>query len=146
MPFVFHLRQAAIEDSEAIQRVYCYIVGPPTGQERIWNRLIQQGRLIVAEVEGAVIGFGGIDIDATEQLKWLYVLPEYQGAGIGARLLNELEQLGWSSGLRAIRLHAAPGAAEFYQRHGYSRVAGDHSENNRVVHDHEGMEMIKHRV
>ena len=101
---------------------------------------------MVAEVEGAVIGFGGIDIDATEQLKWLYVLPEYQGAGIGARLLKELEQVGWTCGLSAIRLHAAPGAAEFYQRHGYSRVAEDDSEDNRVVHDHAGVEMIKHRI
>ena len=139
MPTVFRLRQAITEDNEAIQRVYCYIVGPPTGQERTWNRLIQKGWLIVAEVEGEVIGFGGIDIDATEQLKWLYVLPEYQGAGIGARLLNELEQVGWTSGLAAIRLHAAPGAVEFYQRHGYVRVAAE----DRVVHDHEGVQMIK---
>lgn len=142
MPTVFRLRQAITEDNEAIQRVYCYIVGPPTGQERTWSRLIEEGWLIVAEVEGEVVGFGGIDLDATEQLKWLYVLPEHQGAGIGARLLNDLEQVGWTSGLTAIRLHAAPGAVEFYQRHGYGHVA----EEERVVHDHEGVEMIKHRV
>jgi GNAT superfamily N-acetyltransferase len=143
MSAVFRLRQAITEDNEAIQRVYCYLVGPPTGQERTWSRLIQEGWLIVAEVEGEVIGFGGIDIDATEQLKWLYVLPEHQGAGIGARLLDELEQVGWTRGLTAIRLHAAPGAVEFYLRHGYGRVAEDDSE---VVHDHEGVSMIKHRV
>ena len=142
MPTVFRLRQATTEDNDAVQRVYSYIVGPPTGQERTWNRLIQEGWLIVAEVGGEVIGFGGIDIDATEQLKWLYVLPEYQGIRIGARLLNALEQVGWTNGLTAIRLHAAPGAVEFYDKHGYSRVAKD----EQVVHDHEGVEMIKHRV
>jgi GNAT superfamily N-acetyltransferase len=72
----------------------------------------------------------------------LYVLPEYQGAGIGANLLRELEQVGWTNGLAVIRLHAAPGAVEFYQRHGYSLVA----EDDRVVHDHEGVEMIKNRL
>jgi GNAT superfamily N-acetyltransferase len=146
MSTAFRLRQAITEDNEAIQRVYCYIVGPPTGQERTWERLIREGWLIVAQVDGEVIGFGGIDIDATEQLKWLYVLPEHQGAGIGSKLLKELEELGWTSGLTAIRLHAAPGAVEFYQRHGYTRVAEDDSEDNWVVHDHQGVNMIKHRV
>ncbi len=141
MPTVFRLRRATSEDNEPIQRVYSYIVGPPTGQERTWSRLIQDGCLFVAEVDEQVVGFGGIDIEAVEPLKWLYVLPEYQSAGIGSKLLKELEDAGWSRGLSAIRLHAAPNAVDFYQRHGYRRVA----EHDRVAHDHDGVAMIKDR-
>jgi GNAT superfamily N-acetyltransferase len=139
MPSVFRLRPATTEDTESIQRVYSYIVGPPTGQERTWSRLIEAGWLVVAEMEGDVIGFGGIDIEAVEQLKWLYVLPEHQGNGIGSKILEELERVGWSSGLSAIRLHAAPNAVEFYRRHGYRPV----TEDDQLAHDHEGVAMIK---
>jgi ribosomal protein S18 acetylase RimI-like enzyme len=141
MPTVFRLRPAAVEDNESIQRIYCCIVGPPTGQERTWRRLIQKGYMVVAQVDSYVAGFGGIDLEAVEQLKWLYVLPEYQGSGIGSKILKELEGIGWSNGLSAIRLHAAPAAVEFYRRHGYRRI----QVRDQVVHDHDGVEMIKDR-
>jgi ribosomal protein S18 acetylase RimI-like enzyme len=141
MSTVFSLRRATAEDHQSIQRVYFYIVGPPTLQERTWSRLIREGYMVVAEVDTQVVGFGGIDIDAAEQLKWLYVLPEYQSYGIGSKILKELEDIGWMRGLIAIRLHAAPDAFEFYRKHGYRRI----EERVQVVHDHDGVEMIKDR-
>ena len=102
MPLEFSLRLATAEDLESIQRVYSYVIGPPTGQERTWSRLVAVGCMVVAEVEGQIAGFGGIDSDAVEQLKWLYVMPEYQGAGVGTAILKRLEEIGWSRGLGAI--------------------------------------------
>ena len=141
MPLEFSVRLATAEDLESIQRVYSYVIGPPTGQERTWSRLVAVGCMVVAEVEGQIAGFGGIDSDAVEQLKWLYVMPEYQGAGVGSEILKQLEEIGWSRGLTAIRLHAAPGAFLFYRQHGYSEV-----ERDDVLHDHEGVMMVKDRV
>ena len=140
MPLEFSVRLATAEDLESIQRVYSYVIGPPTGQERTWSRLVAVGCMVVAEVEGQIAGFGGIDSDAVEQLKWLYVMPEYQGAGVGTAILKRLEEIGWSRGLTAIRLHAAPGAFLFYRRHGYREV-----ERDDVAHDHEGIAMVKDR-
>jgi GNAT superfamily N-acetyltransferase len=140
MPLEFSVRLATAEDLESIQRVYSYVIGPPTGQVRTWCRLVSVGGMVVAEVEGQIAGFGGIDSDAVEQLKWLYVMPEYQGAGVGAAILKRLEEIAWSLGLTAIRLHAAPGAFLFYRRHGYREV-----ERDDVVHDHEGIAMVKDR-
>jgi GNAT superfamily N-acetyltransferase len=94
--------------------------------------------MVVAAVEGEIAGFGGIDTNAVEQLKWLYVMPEFQGSGVGTQILKQLEEIGWSCGLSAIRLHAAPGASQFYQRHGYRVVEGDD-----VPHDHAGIMMIR---
>ena len=96
--------------------------------------------MIVAEVDARIAGFGGIDSDAGEQLKWLYVMTEHQGAGVGSEILKQLEETGWSRGLTAIRLHAAPGAFLFYRRHGYREV-----EREDLAHDHEGISMIKDR-
>lgn len=141
MPLEFSVRLATAEDLESIQRVYSYVIGPPTGQERTWSRLVAVGCMVVAEVEGQIAGFGGIDSDAVEQLKWLYVMPEYQGAGVGTAILKRLEEIGWSRGLTAIRLHAAPGAFLFYRRHGYREV-----ERDDVAHDHNGIVMLKERV
>lgn len=141
MPLEFSLRLATAEDLESIQRVYSYVIGPPTGQERTWSRLVAVGCMVVAEVEGQLAGFGGLDSDGVEQLKWLYVMPEYQGAGVGTAILKRLEEIGWSRGLTAIRLHAAPGAFLFYRRHGYREV-----ERDDVAHDHNGTVMLKERV
>lgn len=141
MDQTFRIRHASASDKEAIQNVYYCLVGPPTGQELVWDRLITDQTLLVAQVDETVVGFGGIDLHAQEQLKWLYVLPEYQRNGIGAQLLRELEQVGWQNGLTSIRLHAAPAAEVFYRRHGYGAVdAGE-----RLEHDHQGVEMIKYR-
>ena len=137
----FSIRLATAEDLESIQRVYSYVIGPPTGQERNWSRLISGGSMVVAEVERQIAGFGGLDSDGVEQLKWLYVMPEYQGAGVGTAILKRLEEIGWSRGLAAIRLHAAPGAFLFYRRHGYREV-----ERDDVAHDHDGITMVKERV
>ena len=141
MPLEFSVRLATAEDLASIQRVYSYVIGPPTGQERTWSKLITDGCMVVAELDAQIGGFGGIDTGAVEQLKWLYVMPEYQGAGIGSELLRQLEEIGWSRGLSAIRLHAAPGAFLFYRRHGYREV-----ERDDVAHDHEGIMMVKESV
>ena len=141
MSLEFSLRPAIADDLESIQRIYTYIIGPPTGQERAWSRLISDGCMVVAEVDGNVAGFGGIDPYASEQLKWLYVMPENQGTGIGTKILSRLEQIGWAHGLDAIKLHAAPGAFLFYRKHGYREVQRDD-----VTYDHEGITMMKDRV
>ena len=138
MPLKFSVRLATAEDLQSIQRVYSYIIGPPTGQERTWSQVIDCGCMVVAEVEAQIAGFGGVDSDAVEQLKWLYVMPEYQGAGVGSEMLKQLEAIGWSHGLTAISLHSAPGAFLFYRRHGYREV-----ERDDVSHDHEGIAMVK---
>ena len=140
MPLEVGLRLATAADLESIQRLYSYVIGPPTGQERTWSRLISEGCIVIAEVGGQIAGFGGIDTNAVEQLKWLYVMPEYQSAGVGTELLKQLEEIGWSRGLSAIRLHAAPGAFLFYRKHGYREM-----ERDDVSHDHEGITMVKER-
>src|SRR2546422_10818945 len=139
---MFEIRNARAEDQDSIRQIYISAVGPQRRFNEHWEQLIQAGGLLVAEMDDCIIGFGGIDVSATEQLKWLYLLPQRQGAGIGSQLLRRLESIGWEAGLNSIRLHSAPGAVEFYRRHGYRPVIRAHE----IGHDHEGVEMVKSKV
>lgn len=135
-------RVAQPEDKEAIQRIYDAVVGPQANQDEArWDRLIQQGGFVVATDEGRIVGFGGIDVHAAEQVKWLYLLPQYQGARLGSEILRRLENIGWEAGLNSLRVHSAPRAVNFYRRHGYRLVETE----AQTEHDHEGVEMTKDR-
>jgi GNAT superfamily N-acetyltransferase len=136
------IRVAQPEEKEAIQRIYRAVVEPHGDEDEArWDRLLQQGGLVVATEEGRLIGFGGIDVHAVDQVKWLYLLPQHQGAGLGSEILLRLESIGWDAGLAALRVHSAPGAVNFYLRHGYGLVQG----SSQMAHDHEGVEMMKVR-
>ena len=139
---MFQIRAATTEDQESVQQIYIFFVGLQANQNTAcWEQLIRSGGLLVAQAEGVIVGFGGIDLQAAEQLKWLYILPGYQGTGLGSRLLQHLEKIGWEAGLSFLRLHAAPASVEFYQRQGYRVVEGV----EQIGHDHDGVEMWKER-
>jgi len=136
------IRIAQPEDKETVQRIYHAVVEPHADQDEArWDGLIRQGGLVVALAEGRIVGFGGIDVHAAEQLKWLYLLPEYQRAGFGSQILQRLESIGWEAGLDSLRVHSAPGAVSFYRRNGYRLV----ETAAQLAHDHEGVEMMKER-
>jgi GNAT superfamily N-acetyltransferase len=132
---MFALRSATSADKEIIQTLYTSVTGTSLSfKDEGW-----EVGVVIAENDGRAIGFGGLDLTAPEQLRWLYLLPEYQRGGIGSKILQELESLAWRSGLQSIRLHSTPNAVEFYSKHGYSRVP-DHEQ---IGHDHDGVEMVK---
>jgi GNAT superfamily N-acetyltransferase len=135
------IRIATSEDREAIEQVYRASAGNEFSlDEAEWIRWTGNRGLLVAEFNDQVVGFGGIDVQAKEQLKWLYLTPEFQGRGIGSKLLGELEEVGWRSGLKSIRLHSIPNSESFYIRSGYSPVI-----EAQFDHDHNGIEMMKSR-
>jgi GNAT superfamily N-acetyltransferase len=136
------IRAAWLDDKEAIQEIYGSLFGPDARlDEAHLDQLIYAGGLLVTELDGQVIGFGGIDVSAAEQINWLYLLPAHQGFGVGSEILQRLEAIGWSTGLNSLRLHSAPGAVEFYRQHGYRPVEAAEQHG----HDHEGVEMVKER-
>jgi ribosomal protein S18 acetylase RimI-like enzyme len=133
------IRAATAQDAEPIQHIYLMATGAELAGVQRWSDLITTACLFVAETSDGIIGFGGIDLNAVEQLKWIYVLPECQRSGIGSELLEQLENVARDDGLQSLRLHSAPNAAHFYRRHGYREVAPA----DQLEHDHDGVEMIK---
>jgi len=136
------IRRATLLDKASIEGVYATVVGTSLVlADDEWRRLFTVAGIVVAEENNRVIGFGGIDVTAEEQLRWVHLLPEFQRGGVGSKILHELETMAWSSGLQSIRLHSAPGAVQFYAKRGYTRVP----EQEQLGHDHDGVEMVKLR-
>ncbi len=136
------IRSATTEDKESIVRVYNLSTESESRLDEAYcELLIRQGSMVVAELDQQLVGFGAIDLAATEQLKWLYLLPEHQRTGLGSQILQQLEHTAWNAGLTSLRLHSFPGAVNFYLKLGYREV----SRVDQIGHDHDGVEMIKDR-
>ncbi|MDO5609886.1 MAG: GNAT family N-acetyltransferase [Pseudomonadota bacterium] len=90
----------------------------------------RNGRLLVMEHDGelagyAVVGFCfSLEFDGRYALlDELYVLPAFQGLGLGKQLMQQAEQLALAEGCRALRLEVNddnPHARGIYERAGYT--------------------------
>jgi GNAT superfamily N-acetyltransferase len=86
------------------------------------------GALLLARVEGDPAAIGGVrHLDAPiAEVKSMYVAPAYRGAGLAARLLDELHAVAAERGCRAIRLDTSAyltAAVALYRAAGYAEVS-----------------------
>jgi len=83
----------------------------------------------LAEENGRVVGFAMGDSEASE-LTVIALLPEYEGKGIGKKLLNNVEQWVHSKGCRSIWLttdtDTSLRAYGFYIKHGWENLKIEH--------------------
>ncbi len=106
------LRTARPQDAEAIARVYVetwrdtyaglvpdrVLIGMSERRQTVlWSYALRDQQVMVASSgESGVIGFGscgaarGVDLPYQGEIFTLYVLPDFQGRGIGKRLLGAL--------------------------------------------------------
>jgi putative acetyltransferase len=75
--------------------------------------------IVAAATDGALAGFRSFKND---EVKGLYVAPEWARRGVGRALLGEAEAAIAGGGHRLIRIVASLSGQEFYERHGYRRV------------------------
>lgn len=108
----YHIRPAAAADQPAITQIVRAAQINPTG--------LRWPRFLVAEAAGAVIGTVQLKPhrDGTVELASLAVLPEHQGAGVGAALVRAAQ----SRGPRPLYLTCASRLEGYYRRHGFRRV------------------------
>ena len=68
-----------------------------------------------------LVGFGRLVSDGIlhAMIYELIVLPEYQGQGIGGKILEKLVKKCKESGVRDIQLFCASGKREFYEKRGF---------------------------
>ena len=83
------------------------------------RRLGQERVCLVAEANRQLIGTAALE---GAELATFFVLPEYQGQGIGRRLLAAIEELARTQGLTHITVDASITGAAFYARMGYLRT------------------------
>ena len=83
------------------------------------ERKLRELEIWVAELDGAVAGWGAIRVD---YLEGLYIAPEFAGRGVGEELLGMLEWLMRQRGVPKVRAEASTNAVNFYLQRGYSAI------------------------
>jgi GNAT superfamily N-acetyltransferase len=91
----------------------------------------------VARVDGRAIGFVALDARDPAEIAHLWVLPDYQGRGIGRRLLVAVIDEARRRRLSSLDIESDPNAVAFYEacgaRHVGSRAAPMPGEPDRVL-------------
>jgi len=72
----------------------------------IADAVASDGEILVAYSDGAAVGIGALRPlgGGVGEVKRMYVVPEYRGAGVAKRILDALEQLARERGFEAVRL------------------------------------------
>ena len=86
-------------------------------RERWKQELVPVAHIVVAELDGALVGFVTVD-PATTYLDQLVVAPEYWGSGVSAALLDEAKRLS-PKGLDLLVNKENARAIRFYEKHGF---------------------------
>jgi putative acetyltransferase len=89
--------------------------------DRYRRAMVEGERMFVAEVQSGeagrlVIGLAGIH---GNEIRAVYVRPEYVACGVGRALLAALEEQARSDGVESLMLHSTLNARAFYLKHGY---------------------------
>lgn len=139
MAVALTIRQASEHDIDAIWRVHSRAVGTtcrshyPGSVIDAWvarlkpesyRAVVRRAVVLVAELEGEIIGFSQIDIKEAE-IQAVYVLPGMEGRGFGAALLAEAESRAVAAGLTRLTLKATLNAEDFYAKRGWRPVTHD---------------------
>lgn len=136
------VREAKLEDAELIVRAHYSAVhttakghyaqsildewSPSVTPERIgkFENLIKnpEGEIIlVAELDGKVVGFGSI-VPNKNELRALYVSADVNSKGAGSALIEHLESKARQLDMAELNLDSSITAEAFYVKHGYEIV------------------------
>ena len=136
-----HIRPAALDDAESIERLRHAAVhkhgirsysqeqlnqwapAPSADRIRAVRRAIQSDQevMIVAVVGNRVAGFGSI-IPAGHELRAVYVHPDFARRGVGRTILRELEAVARDLGLDHLDARSSLNAEPFYNAQGYQSL------------------------
>ena len=98
--------------------------GQPRGSERDNEDEISHHRMIIDEATGDAIAVGRLQVNTKEeaQIRYMAVADNYQGQGLGSKIVIALEDIALDKGANRIILQARKNAVQFYQRNGYKVV------------------------
>ncbi|WP_193188576.1 GNAT family N-acetyltransferase [Nisaea sediminum] len=92
--------------------------------------LIREGDFFVVEHGGRIVAAAGL---VDETVRRLFVLPEYQGAGIGRELLAALEGATLRRGIQVLHVNSSLTAVGFYRKAGFADGAEESLDGIRFV-------------
>ena len=99
--------------------------------EEHWRRLLSENSFVGAFGEqGRLLGFSSMN--PTGHLHSMFVHKDRQGAGVGSRLLSEVEKMAREYGVRRIGAEVSVTARPFFEARGYSVVKEQKAKANRM--------------
>ena len=95
----------------------------------------QENLSLLLKFENMPVGTVRLDTrpDSTAIVRLVAIREDHQRRGHGSALLRETEELARRLGVNELRVHAAPDAVVFYEKHGYSRFVFDPESNGMAV-------------
>ena len=127
------LRTASIDDADAVAAVLIssrlvflpfapYAHPPAAVRQWVTEHLIPSGRVTVAVVAGQVVAVLAVsEEDGHSWIDQLYVLPGFEGRGLGTRLLEHAHTI-LRPPIRLCTFQANIRARRFYERRGYVAI------------------------
>jgi putative acetyltransferase len=92
-------------------------------RERWRNELVPSAQIVVAEHDGAIVGFVTVD-PKTGYLDQIVVAPEHWGSDIGPTLLDEAKRIS-PKGIELLVNKDNLRAIHFYEKHGFAYAGED---------------------
>ena len=110
--------------------------GQSKGSERDNNDEISHHRMIIDEITGDTIAVGRLQFNTKEkaQIRYMAVADNYQGQGLGSKIVTALEDIALDKGASRIILQARSNAVQFYQSNGYEIVEKTHLLFDEIQH------------
>lgn len=122
------VNEGAAAKYDAAQRA-AWSPEPPTSEG--WRARVEEAVTIVAEHEGALLGFMTLDIE-TGFLDFAYVAPEVMGQGVAAALYAVIEGRARVKGHAVLETEASLLAEPFFRRNGWRLVKRQEVERSGV--------------
>ena len=90
---------------------------PTQVDEQRWRGLLDNNIVYVAESQGIIVGFG--DLTNEGYVTRLFVHKDFQSQGVGAALLQQLEDEAHRLGIHELVTEASITAKPFFEKHGF---------------------------
>ena len=102
--------------------------GQPKGSERDEGEATSIHRMLIDESTGKALAVGKLQLNSKDeaQIRFMAVLHDFQGEGLGSQILLSLEDVARSNGNKWIILSARENALKFYKNNGYQIVKKTH--------------------
>ncbi len=106
-----------------------------------WKELLAKNDYIGAlDRQGNIIGFSSMDSDG--HLHAMFVHENWQGRGVAARLLSEVEKMAQEYGVGKIHAEASITARPFFEKHGYRTMKEQKQKANKLFLTNYKMEKV----